>query len=104
MKILVIGAGNMGLTYAEGMSKSKLLKKRNIMVLDNSEEKLEELNKMPHFDAFKELKDCVPQADIIFIAVKPYHAESLFKTIKLFVNKEQIIVSYSKRRYVVFQV
>lgn len=28
MKVLVIGAGNMGLTYAEGMSKSKLLKKR----------------------------------------------------------------------------
>ena len=28
MKVLVIGAGNMGLTYAEGMSKSKLLKKK----------------------------------------------------------------------------
>jgi pyrroline-5-carboxylate reductase len=42
MKILVVGAGNMGLTYAQGMSKSKLLKKKNIMILDNSEEKLEE--------------------------------------------------------------
>ena len=93
MKILVIGAGNMGLTYAEGMSKSKLLNNRNIMVLDNSEEKLEELNKIPHFDAFKELKDCVPQADIIFIAVKPYHAKSLFKTIKPLVSQEQILVS-----------
>src|SRR5690606_5337640 len=93
MKILVIGAGNMGLTYAEGMSKSELLKKRNIMVLDKSEEKLEELNQIPHFDAFKELEDCVPQADVIFIAVKPYHAESLFKTIKPMVNQEQILVS-----------
>lgn len=93
MKILVIGAGNMGLTYAEGMSKSELLKKTNIMVLDNSEEKLEELNKLPHFDAFKELKDCVPQADIIFIAVKPYHAESLFNAMRPLVNQEQIIVS-----------
>ncbi|MCJ7468277.1 MAG: pyrroline-5-carboxylate reductase, partial [Maribacter sp.] len=37
MKVLVIGAGNMGLTYAEGMSKSKLLKKENIMVMDTSE-------------------------------------------------------------------
>ena len=36
MKVLVIGAGNMGLTYAQGMSKSRLLKKRNIMVLDKS--------------------------------------------------------------------
>ena len=40
MKILVIGAGNMGLTYAQGMSKSKLLKKKNIMILDNSEESI----------------------------------------------------------------
>ncbi|WP_445734305.1 pyrroline-5-carboxylate reductase [Mariniflexile sp.] len=93
MKVLVIGAGNMGLTYAEGMSKSKLLKKRNIMVLDTSEEKLEKLNKMAHFDAFSELKDCVPQADIIFIAVKPYHAESLFKAINPLVNPGQIIIS-----------
>ena len=34
MKVRVIGAGNMGLTCAEGMSKSKLLSRRNIMVLD----------------------------------------------------------------------
>lgn len=93
MKVLVIGAGNMGLTYAEGMSKSRLLKKRNIMVLDKSEEKLEELNQISHFDAFKELEDCVPKADIIFIAVKPYHAEGVFKAIRPLVNSQQIIVS-----------
>jgi pyrroline-5-carboxylate reductase len=93
MKILVIGAGNMGLTYAQGMSKSKLLKKKNIMILDNSEEKLEELNEISHFDAFKELEDCVPKADIIFIAVKPYHAENLFKNLKPFVKPGQVIVS-----------
>ncbi|GAA4290707.1 pyrroline-5-carboxylate reductase [Aestuariibaculum suncheonense] len=93
MKVLVIGAGNMGLTYAEGMSKSKLLKKKNIMVLDKSEEKLEELHQISHFDAFSELKDCVPEADIIFIAVKPYHAEGVFKAIKPLVNSQQILVS-----------
>jgi len=93
MKVLVIGAGNMGLTYAEGMSKSRLLKKKNIMVLDKSEEKLEELNQISHFDAFKELEDCVPKADIIFIAVKPYHAEGVFKAIRPLVNTQQIMVS-----------
>ena len=93
MKVLVIGAGNMGLTYAEGMSKSKLLKKKNIMVLDKSVEKLEELEQISHFDAFKELADCVPQADIIFIAVKPYHAESVFKAIKSLVQPQQLLVS-----------
>jgi pyrroline-5-carboxylate reductase len=93
MKILVIGAGNMGLTYAQGMSKSKLLKKKNIMILDKSEERLKELNAMPNFDAYEELEDCVPKADIIFIAVKPYHAEDLFKALKKFTKPEQILVS-----------
>jgi pyrroline-5-carboxylate reductase len=93
MKVLVIGAGNMGLTYAEGMSKSKLLKKKNIMVLDKSDEKLEELHQISHFDAFKELKDCVPKADIIFVAVKPHHAEGLFKQINPLVGSDQIIIS-----------
>ncbi|MEZ5007545.1 MAG: pyrroline-5-carboxylate reductase [Chitinophagales bacterium] len=93
MKILVIGAGNMGLTYAEGMSKSKLLNKKNIMVLDNSEEKLKELHQITHFDAYKDLEDCVPEADIIFIAVKPYHAEELFKRIHPLVKPDQILIS-----------
>jgi|TARA_R110000737_G_scaffold321446_2_gene333405 pyrroline-5-carboxylate reductase len=93
MKVLVIGAGNMGLTYAEGMSKSKLLKKRNIMVLDSSEDKLKEIDQMSHFDAFKELEDCVPQADIIFVAVKPYHAEKLFNRIRPLVKSGQILIS-----------
>jgi pyrroline-5-carboxylate reductase len=93
MKILVIGAGNMGLTYAQGMSKSKLLKKRNIMIFDTSEKKIEELNNISHFDVYQNLKDCVPLADIVFIAVKPYHAEGLFNTIAPLVNEEQIIIS-----------
>lgn len=78
MKVLVIGAGNMGLTYAKGMSKSKLLKKENIMVLDTSEKKLEEVDQLSNFDAHRNLVDCMPNADIIFIAVKPYHAIDLF--------------------------
>jgi pyrroline-5-carboxylate reductase len=93
MKVLVIGVGNMGLTYAEGMSKSRLLKKRNIMVLDKSEEKLKELDNIDHFDAFKELEDCVPKADIIFVAVKPYHANTLFNAMKTLVKPQQIIIS-----------
>lgn len=93
MKVLVIGAGNMGLTYATGMSKSKILKKRNIMVLDKSKETLDKIEKIAHFDAMDKLEDCVPQADIIFIAVKPYHAEELFERMKPLMNSNQMIVS-----------
>ena len=93
MKILVIGAGNMGMTYAEGMSQSLLLKNNNIMVLDKSEERLEAIRQIPHFDVFKELKDCIPKADIILIAVKPHHAKELLKTIRPMLSSEQILIS-----------
>ncbi len=93
MKVLVVGAGNMGLTYAEGMSRSKLLKRRNIMVLDKSEERMQEVDRMAHFDAQDNLANCVPEADVIMIAVKPYHAEALFKELKPFVKQGQVLIS-----------
>lgn len=93
MKVLVIGAGNMGLTYAEGMVKSSLLNRRNLMIFDKSAEVITELSKVDHFDVFDKIEDCLPKADVVFIGVKPYHIEGLFEEIKDLVNDQQIFVS-----------
>ena len=93
MKVLVIGAGNMGLTYSEGMAKSALLNRRKLMINDVSAETLELLKKDGQFDVYEKIEDCLPQADIIFLAVKPYHCEDLFEKIKPLVNNQQIFVS-----------
>tara|TARA_R110002020_G_scaffold82497_4_gene204363 strand:- start:8861 stop:9724 length:864 start_codon:yes stop_codon:yes gene_type:complete len=93
MKVLVIGAGNMGLTYAEGMAKSPYLNRRNLMIHDVSTEKMLELSEFPHFDTYNNLEDCLPQADAVFIAVKPYHSEELFEKMKDKVNNDQIFIS-----------
>lgn len=93
MKILVIGAGNMGLTYAEGMTKSPLLARKKIRIYDTDSEKTNTLRESTIFDVYESLKDCLPTADLIFIAVKPYHCEALFKEMEPLVNQEQIIVS-----------
>ncbi|WP_086475566.1 MULTISPECIES: pyrroline-5-carboxylate reductase [Arenibacter] len=93
MRVLVIGAGNMGLTYAESMSKSKLLKKKNLMIFDNSPEKTTSLKKISHFEVYDDLDSCLPKADLIFIAVKPYHCEDLFKKLKNGISEDQIIIS-----------
>lgn len=83
----------MGLTYAEGMSKSELLNRNNIMILDKSEEKTIELKQISHFDVFTELEHCIPEADIIFIAVKPHHAENLLQTMQPLLSQKHIIIS-----------
>lgn len=93
MKVLVIGAGNMGLAYAKALVKSDFLSKTNLMVSDTDPKKTEELEKISRFDVYTNLKDCLPNADIIFIAVKPYHTEELFKELKPMMKKDQVIVS-----------
>lgn len=93
MKILVIGAGNMGLTYSEGMAKSSLLSKHNLRIFDLDPKKREALDKLSHFDVFSNLEDCLPKADLVFIAVKPYHSDDLFEQMKPMINDSQIFIS-----------
>lgn len=93
MKVLVIGAGNMGLTYAEGMAASSYLNKRKLMVYDVSADKIISLKEMEMFDVYEKLEDALPKADVIFVAVKPFHADELFQRMKPMMSSEQIIVS-----------
>ena len=93
MKVLVIGAGNMGLTYSEGMAESPLLSKHKLRIFDTDPKKIESLSKDSRFDVFDNLEDCLPKADIIFIAVKPYHSDNLFEKMKPMLNDGQIFVS-----------
>lgn len=93
MKVLVIGAGNMGLTYSEGMATSQLLNRRKLMVHDLSADTIASLKKDGRFDVYEKIEDCLPSADIVFFAVKPYHCEELFENVKHMVNDQQIFVS-----------
>lgn len=93
MKVLVIGAGNMGLTYAEGMASSTYLNRRKLMIFDVSADKIISLKEMGIFDVHENLEDALPKADVVFLAVKPYHSEELFEKMKPMMNEEQIAVS-----------
>ena len=93
MKILVIGAGNIGLTYAEGMSASELLKNQPLMISDNSQEKILSLQKNPKYKAYHALNECLPEAEIVFLAVKPYNIFELFEEMKPLMKSNQIVIS-----------
>ncbi len=93
MKVLMIGAGNMGATYAEGMAKSTLLNGRKLQIFDKDPEKTKALKAGGIFDAYDNLTDCLPHADIVFIAVKPYHAVELFEEMRPLINEKQMFVS-----------
>lgn len=83
----------MGLTYSEGMASSPLLSKHKLRIYDTDPKKIANLRKDLRFDVYENLEDCLPTSDIIFIAVKPYHSDGLFTTMKPLINEEQIFVS-----------
>lgn len=93
MRVLVIGGGNMGFTYAEGMSKSDLIGHHKIMICDAMPQRVEELKAYPEFEVYSDLVEAAKKADIIFLAVKPFHSQEVFDKIKPIVNKDQIFVS-----------
>ncbi len=89
----MIGAGNMGGTYAEGMSKSPLLNGKKLQIYDKDPAKLLAIAEKGIMQPFDKLEDCLPQADIVFLAVKPYHINELFEEVKPLIHDKQMFVS-----------
>lgn len=93
MKVLVIGAGNMGLTYAQGMSGSLILGRKKLRIYDTDPNKIKTLREEDTFDVYTSLEDCLPKADIVFLAVKPFHTAALFKEMQPLVLDQQLFIS-----------
>lgn len=95
MKVLVIGAGNMGLTYGASIGQSDYLKKEDLMIYDKSTEVVEKLreNGNRNYDVYDDLEECLPISDIIFLAVKPYHNDALMAEMKPMMNDQQLAIS-----------
>jgi pyrroline-5-carboxylate reductase len=93
MKVLVIGGGNMGYTYAEAISKSKFVSRHKVMICDTQPDKVAELEELQIFDVYTNVTQCISKADIVFLAVKPNHAQDVFIKIKEHVHNDQLFIS-----------
>lgn len=93
MKILIIGGGNMGLTYAESFLRSHITQKKDMMILEKSPEKAVELAKKDIGTVCKNPEECLAAADLVIFAVKPQDAPVLFQSIKSFLDPQQVFLS-----------
>jgi pyrroline-5-carboxylate reductase len=82
MKILIIGGGNMGLTYAQSFLRSHITNKSKLSFLERSEERAAYLRSLDLGQVFSEPEDCLSQADLIILAVKPQDSAALFARIR----------------------
>lgn len=93
MKILIIGGGNMGLTYAQSFLRSHIASKEDMMILEKSPEKAEQIAKKDIGTVYGDPKDCLHSADIIILAVKPQDSAKLFSSLAPMIDPQQVFLS-----------
>ncbi len=93
MKILIIGGGNMGATYARSFLRSHIADKAAMMILEKSPEKAAVLSQQDIGQVFGQPEECISKADLIILAVKPQDAPALFEAIRPLVDAQQVFLS-----------
>ncbi|MEQ8702877.1 MAG: pyrroline-5-carboxylate reductase [Phaeodactylibacter sp.] len=93
MKILIIGGGNMGLTYAQSFLRSHITSKEDMMILEKSPQKAAELAKKDIGTVYGRAEDCIKQSDLVIFAVKPQDATVLLEHISPLIDTQQVFLS-----------
>ncbi len=93
MKILILGGGNMGMTYAQSFLRSHIVVPDNLMILCRTAEKAAALSATHEGRFFTEPQACVPAADLVILAVKPQDAPRAFEQIQSLTSPGQVWLS-----------
>ena len=93
MKVLIIGYGNMGKTYANSFINSRFIKPEDIFVLNRSKIADYENASIPKSNFWIEPKQLISEIDILIIAVKPQDFSSLVEQICPFLKNQQLVFS-----------
>lgn len=93
MKILIIGGGNMGLTYAQSFMRSRIVTADNLMVLCRTHEQANHLSETHEGRFFSDPGLCVAEADLVILAVKPQDSSKLFDKINGLADPSQVFLS-----------
>lgn len=86
-----IGCGNMGKAMVEGIMKAKLIKGEQMIVSNAHPEKLQDLSNLYDF-YIGDNESVACNADILFLAVKPYMYKEVIDEIREVVKEDVIIV------------
>lgn len=93
MKILIVGGGNMGLTYAKSLLNAHIVTEESMMILEKSNEKAEKIKVLKVGTVFGEPGAYIKEADLIILAVKPQDSGILFSKIKGYIDHQQVVLS-----------
>lgn len=94
MKIAVLGAGNMGLSFSKSFLKYELIKPENLHLVTRKKEKVNKISKNfpgSKVSVFSDLKTI--EADLVIIAVKPQDFQFVAENISFQFKENQMVLS-----------
>ena len=83
----------MGLTYAQAFLRSHITTPEQMMILEKSPRRAEDLAKRNIGTVYGSPENCLPAADIIILAVKPQDCASLFERLRPYTDPQQVYLS-----------
>ena len=93
MKIAIIGAGNMGGATARGLAQSLHVSAKDIFVSNPSKGKLDAIKaEFPEINITQDNKECVKDADMVILAVKPWKVEDVAWEIATHLKNGNVII------------
>ena len=93
MKVLIVGYGNMGKTYANSFISSRFIKPEDIFVLVRNENFSAKDSSIPKANFSHLATEKISDFDIVILAVKPQDFAVLATSIKPFLKDSQIVFS-----------
>ena len=93
MKILIIGGGNMGQSFAKSFINNFITDVENFAVLEKDSSKFEALEKIGIKHIYQSPTEKIAEADLVVLAVKPQAFSGLAAEIKDFISPEQVVLS-----------
>ena len=91
-KVGIIGAGNMGGAIVRGLLKSGYIEASGISIADPKQKSIDKML-AEGVNASKDNLQAVKGAELIILAVKPYHVENVINQIKPELSSDKILIS-----------
>lgn len=93
MKILIIGGGNMGATFAESFLSAHIIRPNDLTILESNETRAEQLRRQLHATVECQPDHYISQHNLLVLAVKPQDAPNLYEAIRPYLHPEQLVLS-----------
>ena len=93
MKIVIIGGGNMGKSFAQSFLNADLVAYQDLYVIEKNEQQIALLKQDGIQNIETDIHSFIESMDIIVLAIKPQDASVIFDAIRSFIQQKQIIIS-----------